>query len=90
MGKMLSVGNLGFGVSGSDLQRLFARHGDIVSAEVVTNLTSCRSTGVGLVEMGSDAEAQAAIAGLDGKDYGGRPLKVYEATPCEDRVSVSA
>ena len=87
MGKMLHVENLGFGVSSSDLQRLFARYGNIVSAEVVTSVTSCRSKGFGFVELGSDAEAQAAIAGLDGKDYAGRPLKVYEAKPCEDRSS---
>lgn len=85
MGKKLYCGNLGFNVSSSDLERLCATHGSVVSAEVITDRETGRSKGFGFVEMGSDAEAEAAIKGLDGVEHAGRALKVNEAKPREPR-----
>lgn len=85
MGKKLYVGNLGFSVSDSDLQQLFSPHGSIVSAQVIMDRDSGQSKGFGFVEMGSDAEALAAIAALDTTQHGGRALKVNEAKPRESR-----
>src|SRR4051812_13888146 len=79
MGKKLYVGNLGYGVTDSDLEKLFEPHGTVQSAQVIMDRDTGRSKGFGFVEMGSDAEAQAAIAALNGKDSGGRPLTVNEA-----------
>ena len=86
MAKKLYVGNLGFGVSDSDLQQLFSAHGNVQSAQVIMDRDAGRSKGFGFVEMGSDEEAQAAIVALDGKDHDGRALKVNEAKPRESRV----
>jgi len=85
MGKKLYVGNLTFEVSDSDLQTLFEPHGSVVSAQVIMDRDSGRSKGFGFVEMSSDDEAQKAIQELDGKDNGGRALKVNEAKPRENR-----
>ena len=85
MGKKLYVGNLGYDVSSSDLEALLSPHGAIQSAEVISDRSTGQSKGFGFVEMGSDAEAQAAITALDGKDHGGRALKVNEAKPREPR-----
>jgi RNA recognition motif-containing protein len=85
LGKKLYVGNLGYGVSSSDLQQLFAAFGAVSSAEVIADRDSGRSKGFGFVEMGSDQEAQAAIQGLNGQDHDGRPLTVNEARPREER-----
>ena len=81
MGKKLYVGNLSYDVNDADLQQLFAQHGTVQSANVISDKMTGRSKGFGFVEMGSDAEAQAAIAALNGKDYGGRALTVNEARP---------
>ena len=81
MGRKLYVGNLGFDVSSSDLQQLFAGHGTVDSATVITDRDTGRSKGFGFVEMSSDDEAGRAIAALDGQDHGGRALKVNEAKP---------
>ena len=81
MGKKLYVGNLGYDVSDSDLNQLFAQHGTVESATVIMDKMTQRSKGFGFVEMSSDAEAQAAIAALNGKDYGGRAMTVNEARP---------
>ena len=81
MGKKLYVGNLSYGMSDSDLQRIFEPHGTVQSAQVIMDRDTGRSKGFGFVEMGSDQEAQAAIAGLNGKDVGGRSLTVNEARP---------
>ncbi len=81
MGKKLYVGNLSYDVSSSDLEQLFAAHGTVESAEVITDRMTGRSKGFGFVEMGSDQEAQAAIAALNGKDHNGRALTVNEAKP---------
>jgi len=81
MGRKLYVGNLGFDVSGGDLNQLFASHGTVHSADVITDRSTGQSKGFGFVEMSSDAEAAAAVAALDGKELGGRAIKVNEAKP---------
>lgn len=83
MGKKLYVGNLAYGVSDGDLQQLFEAHGTVQSAQVIMDRDTGRSKGFGFVEMGSDQEAQAAIAALNGKDVDGRSLTVNEARPKE-------
>jgi RNA recognition motif-containing protein len=83
MGKKIYVGNLSFGISSSDLQRMFEEYGSVVSAQVITERDTGRSKGFGFVEMGSDAEAQAAITALSGKEMDGRTLTVNEARPKE-------
>ncbi len=85
MGKKLYVGNLGYSVSGSDLEGLFSPHGTVESAQVIEDRSTGQSKGFGFVEMGSDAEAQAAMSALDGQDHGGRAIKVIEAKPRESR-----
>ena len=79
MGKKLYVGNMGYDVSSSELEQLFAPHGTVQSAEVINDRTTGRSKGFGFVEMGSDDEAKAAIEALNGKDCGGYTVKVSEA-----------
>ena len=81
MGKKLYVGNLSYNVNDQGLQELFAPHGTVESAQVIMDRDTGRSKGFGFVEMTTDQEAQAAIAALDGKDSGGRALKVNEARP---------
>lgn len=81
MGKKLYVGNLTYGVTDSMLEQLFASHGTVQSAQVIMDRDTGRSKGFGFVEMGSDAEAQAAIAALNGKEVEGRNLTVNEARP---------
>ena len=85
MAKKLYVGNLSYGTTDSDLQRMFEEFGSVQSAQVVMDRDSGRSKGFGFVEMGSDQEAQAAINALNGKDVDGRALTVNEAKPREDR-----
>jgi cold-inducible RNA-binding protein len=85
MGKKLYVGNLNFGVTDSTLAQLFEAHGTVQSAQVIMDRDTGRSKGFGFVEMGSDAEAQAAIQALNGKEVEGRALTVNEARPREDR-----
>lgn len=87
MGKKLYVGNLSYDVNDADLNQLFAQNGSVTSAQVVMDKMTSRSKGFGFVEMATDEEAQAAIAALNGKDFGGRALKVSEAKPREDRPS---
>ncbi len=81
MGKKLYVGNLAYGVSSSDLQTMFEAHGSVQSAQVIMDRDTGRSKGFGFVEMGSDQEAQAAIAALGDKEVDGRRLTVNEARP---------
>jgi cold-inducible RNA-binding protein len=83
MGKKLYVGNLSYDINKGDLEQMFAAHGTVQSAEVITDRTTGQSKGFGFVEMGSDQEAQAAISALNGKDMGGRALTVNEARPKE-------
>ena len=89
MSKKLYVGNLGYSVSSADLNQLFAQHGSVQSAQVVEDRDTGRSKGFGFVEMGSDNEAQAAIAALNGRAHDGRTLTVNEARPREERSSFS-
>ena len=81
MGKKLYVGNLTYGVTDSTLQQMFEPHGTVQSAQVIMDRDTGRSKGFGFVEMGSDQEAQAAIAALNGKEVEGRALTVNEARP---------
>jgi RNA recognition motif-containing protein len=85
MGKKLYVGNLSYDVDSSALEELFAAHGTVQSAQIISDRDTGRSKGFGFVEMGSDEEAQAAIAALNGQQHGGRALTVNEAKPKENR-----
>ena len=85
MGNKLYVGNLPYSFRDEDLQRAFSAHGSVSSAKVMMERDTGRSKGFGFVEMGSDAEAQAAIAALHGQQQGGRALVVNEARPMEAR-----
>ena len=85
MGNKLYVGNLPYSVRDNGLQQQFGEYGNVTSAKVMMERDTGRSKGFGFVEMGSDAEAQAAIEGLHGKDMGGRALVVNEARPMEPR-----
>jgi RNA recognition motif-containing protein len=78
------VGNLPFSTDGSQLEALFATHGAVSSATVVTDRETGRSRGFGFVEMEDDG-ARAAIEALNGADYGGRQLTVNEARPRSPR-----
>lgn len=85
MAKKLYVGNLTYNVNESDLEALFSPFGTVQSAQIIVDRDTNRSKGFGFVEMGSDAEAQSAIQGLDGHDHDGRNLTVNEAKPREAR-----
>jgi RNA recognition motif-containing protein len=85
MGRKVYVGNLSYDVTDSALEQMFASHGTVQSAQVIMDRDTGRSKGFGFVEMGSDQEAQAAIAALSGQQVGGRSLTVNEAKPREDR-----
>ena len=85
MGNKLYVGNLPYSFRDEDLQQAFAAHGSVSSAKVMMERDTGRSKGFGFVEMGSDAEAQAAINGMNGQQFGGRGLVVNEARPMEPR-----
>ena len=85
MGSKLYVGNLSYDVTNSDLEQLCAPHGTVQSAEVIQDRDTGRSKGFGFVQMGTDEEAQGAIAGLNGRDHEGRSLTVNEAKPRENR-----
>jgi RNA recognition motif-containing protein len=85
MGSKLYVGNLSYNTTGSDLEQLCAAHGTVQSAEVIADRETGRSKGFGFVQMGSDEEAQAVIAALNGQEVDGRALTVNEAKPREDR-----
>ncbi len=85
MGNKLYVGNLAYSVRDDSLQQAFSQFGSVTSAKVMMDRETGRSKGFGFVEMGSDAEAQAAINGMNGQALEGRPLVVNEARPREDR-----
>ena len=85
MGNKLYVGNLPYTVRDEDLQQSFGAFGSITSAKVMMERDTGRSKGFGFVEMGNDAEAQAAIAGMNGQSLGGRAITVNEARPMEAR-----
>ena len=85
MGNKLYVGNLPYSVRDQDLEQAFGQFGAVTSAKVMMERDTGRSKGFGLVEMGSDAEAQSAIQGVHGQSFGGRDLVVNEARPMEAR-----
>ena len=85
MGKKLYVGNLSYNVDSSELEQLFTQHGQVTSAQIITDRDTGRSKGFGFVEMANDAEADAAIAALNGQQHDGRALTVNEARPREER-----
>lgn len=85
MGNKLYVGNLPYQVRDSDLEQAFGQFGSVTSAKVMMERETGRSKGFGFVEMASDAEAQAAISGMNGQPMGGRSIVVNEARPMENR-----
>ena len=85
MGNKLYVGNLAYSVRDDSLQEAFAQFGTVTSAKVMMDRETGRSKGFGFVEMGSDAEAQAAVNGMNGQPLEGRAIVVNEARPREER-----
>src|SRR6266481_7154650 len=85
MSMKLYVGNLAFQTTSQELQELFAQAGTVESASVVEDRDTARSRGFGFVEMSTKEEATAAIEQFNGKELGGRALKVNEAKPRENR-----
>src|SRR3954471_1425394 len=85
MGNKLYVGNLPYSFRDGDLEQAFSQFGAVTSAKVMMERDTGRSKGFGFVEMGSPAEAQAAIEGMNGQQIGGRGLVVNEARPMEPR-----
>ncbi|MBK6005694.1 RNA-binding protein [Ramlibacter ginsenosidimutans] len=85
MGNKLYVGNLPYSFRDDELEQAFSQFGTVTSAKVMMERDTGRSKGFGFVEMGSPAEAQAAIEGLNGQQHGGRALVVNEARPMEPR-----
>jgi len=81
----LYVGNLSFNTTENELQDIFAQHGSVTDVSLITDKMTGRSRGFAFVTMGSAEEGQAAINGLNGKDFGGRKLTINEARPREDR-----
>ncbi|WP_278286756.1 RNA recognition motif domain-containing protein [Tepidiforma thermophila] len=81
----LYIGNLSYETTDADLQAAFAAHGEVRSAQVVTDRDTGRSRGFGFVEMDDRAQAEAAINALNGSQLRGRTLIVNEARPREDR-----
>ena len=79
MARRIYVGNLPWSFSSSDLEALFKQYGDVAAAEVIMDRETGRSRGFGFVQMGSDADMEPAIEGLNGQNIGGRPLVVNEA-----------
>ena len=85
MGNKLYVGNLAYSIRDNDLEQAFSQFGSVTSAKVMMERDTGRSKGFGFVEMGSDAEAQAAINGMNGQPLSGRSVVVNEARPMEPR-----
>lgn len=85
MGNKLYVGNLAYSIRDNDLEQAFSQFGTVTSAKVMMERDTGRSKGFGFVEMSSDAEAQAAINGMNGQPLGGRSVVVNEARPMEAR-----
>ena len=75
------VGNLSYNVRENDLKEAIAEYGQVDSCKLIIDRETRRSKGFAFVEMSTDAEAQASIAGLNSKDFKGRPLTVNEARP---------
>jgi RNA recognition motif-containing protein len=85
VGKRLYCGNLSYNISSSDLEQMCSQFGKVESAQVVSDRDTGRSKGFGFVEMSTDEEAQAVIAGLNQQEHDGRALTVNEARPREER-----
>ena len=85
MGKKIYVGNLPFSITEQNLTTLFASHGNVESAKIITDRDSGRSKGFAFVEMSTDSEASAAIGALNGTEQGGRAINVTEAKPMAPR-----
>jgi len=85
MGNKLYVGNLAYSIRDNDLEQAFSQFGTVTSAKVMMERDTGRSKGFGFVEMGNDAEAQAAINGMNGQPLSGRSVVVNEARPMEPR-----
>lgn len=85
MGNNIYVGNLPFTVDSQEIEELFAPYGSVTSVNLITDRETGRLRGFGFVEMGTDAEAEAAIEALNGTDLKGRTLTVNEARPRDDR-----
>jgi RNA recognition motif-containing protein len=85
MGNKLYVGNLAYSLRDHDLEQAFSQFGAVSSAKVMMERDTGRSKGFGFVEMASDAEAQAAINGMNGQPLSGRSIVVNEARPMEAR-----
>lgn len=83
--KNLFVGNLPFSATEDSLRELFSAHGEVQQVKIMTDRDTGRSRGFGFVEMTQDEEAQKAVAALNGKEFGGRPLTVNEARPKPER-----
>lgn len=81
------VSNLGFSVQDEDLKKFFASYGEVTSAKVIMDKFTGKSKGFGFVEMSDDAAAKKAINELDNAMMDGRPVKMVEARPKEDRPS---
>ncbi len=86
MGSKIYVGGLPYSATEQQLSDLFAAHGAVASARIITDKFTGQSRGFGFVEMSSDSEAQAAITALNGSEMGGRTLTVNEARPQEPRT----
>src|SRR5882724_5781346 len=86
MSTKLYIGNLAFQTTSQELQELFAQAGTVESASVVEDRMTGRSRGFAFVEMSTKEEANAAIEQFNGKELGGRALKVNEAKPRENRA----
>ena len=86
MGSKIYVGGLPYSATEQQLSDLFAAHGAVASARIITDKFTGQSRGFGFVEMSSDAEAQAAITALNGSEMGGRTLTVNEARPQDPRT----
>ncbi|MCE9589225.1 MAG: RNA-binding protein [Planctomycetes bacterium] len=86
MGKKLYIGNLSYQVDKASLEQLLSQFGTVQTVDVIMDRETGRSKGFGFVEMGTEEEAQAAIAALSGKEHEGRALTVNEAKPREPRA----
>jgi cold-inducible RNA-binding protein len=85
MAKKLFVGGIPWATTSDDLSQLFGQYGQVTSAVVISDKMTGRSRGFGFVEFANDADAEAAIAGQNEKEFNGRTLVVKEAKPLEDR-----
>ena len=85
MGNNLYVGNLSYNTTEDGLRQAFATYGEVTRVNIITDRETGRPRGFGFVEMGTDAQAQAAIQGLNGQDLDGRQIRVAEANPRQPR-----